>query len=376
MPTPDVLVIGGGLHGCSAALHLARRGARVLLLEKDHAGRHASGVNAGGVRRLGRALPEVPLSVAALEIWQRIGELLDDDCGFHSHGQVKVAESEAELETLRRRRDLLRQQGFDHEELIDRAALRTLVPRIAGHCVGGLYCAADGAALPFRTVQAFRRKAERLGARVLEGETVVSLTRRDGLWRVATAGGTTFEAPQLINAAGAWAGELAAQAGEPVPLQAIAPMLSITERVEPFLRPVLGAAGRKLSFKQFDNGTLLIGGGHLGRAEPATNRTRLDFAELAANARTVRALFPFLGPLRVVRAWAGIEGRMPDDLPVIGPSGTQEGLWHSFGYSAHGFQLGPLVGRLLAELVTEGRSSLPLEPFSIRRFAAASLPSS
>lgn len=364
-----MLIVGGGLHGCSAALHLALRGARVLLLERDHAGRHASGVNAGGVRRLGRALPEVPLSVAALEIWQGIGGLVDDDCGFHSQGQVKVAESEAELETLRRRRDLLRQQGFEHEALLDRTGLRALVPRIAKHCVGALYCAEDGAALPFRTVEAFRRKAERLGVRILEGERVTAIARDRGLWRATTAGGRRFEAPQLINAAGAWAGALAAQAGEPVPLQAIAPMLSVTERVEPFLRPVLGTAGRKLSFKQFDNGTLLIGGGHRGTAEPETGRSRLDFAELAANARTVRALFPFLGPLRVVRAWAGIEGRMPDDLPVIGPSGTEEGLWHSFGYSAHGFQLGPLVGRLLAELVTEGRSSLPLAPFSIARFA-------
>jgi sarcosine oxidase subunit beta len=66
MSRPDVIVIGGGLHGCSAALHLARRGARVTVIEKDHVGRHASGVNAGGVRRLGRHLAEVPLAVAAM----------------------------------------------------------------------------------------------------------------------------------------------------------------------------------------------------------------------------------------------------------------------------------------------------------------------
>ena len=93
----DVIVIGGGIHGCSTALHLALRGLKPSLIEKDYAGRHASGVNAGGVRQLARHLAEVPLSVASMEMWERIGDLVDDDCGFESHGQVLVAESEAEL---------------------------------------------------------------------------------------------------------------------------------------------------------------------------------------------------------------------------------------------------------------------------------------
>ena len=99
----DVIVIGGGIHGCSTALHLARLGLRPVLLEKDHVGRHASGVNAGGVRRLGRHLAEVPLSVASMQIWHEIESLVDDDCGFTSHGQIKVAENEKELAILRQR---------------------------------------------------------------------------------------------------------------------------------------------------------------------------------------------------------------------------------------------------------------------------------
>lgn len=119
----DVIVVGGGIHGCSAALNLARRGASMLLLEKDTLGRHASGVNAGGVRQIFRAMPEVPLSVAAMGIWERIAELLDDDCGFVSHGHVFMAESDSELATLRARRDEVLAAGFHHEELIDAAEL-------------------------------------------------------------------------------------------------------------------------------------------------------------------------------------------------------------------------------------------------------------
>jgi len=101
--TTDVVVIGGGLHGCSTALHLALRGLKPILVEKDYAGRHASGVNAGGVRQLARHLAEIPLSIASMALWEKIEELVGDDCGFESHGTVLVAESEDELAGFRAR---------------------------------------------------------------------------------------------------------------------------------------------------------------------------------------------------------------------------------------------------------------------------------
>jgi glycine/D-amino acid oxidase-like deaminating enzyme len=371
MAAPDVIVIGGGLHGCSVALHLARRGARVTVIEKDHVGRHASGVNAGGVRRLGRHLAEVPLAVAAMELWHRIGDLVDDDCGFESHGQVKVAESDAEFATSRARVDELTRRGFTHEELIDRAALKDIVPAVSDHCVGAIVCRRDGAANPYRTTLAFKRKAESLGVRFVEGAAVSALARNGGAWRVETGAGEN-EAAVVVNAAGAWADRIAASLGEPVPLEPIAPMLMITAPLPPFLKPVVGATGRPLSFKQFRNGTVLIGGGHRGRLDRDVNRTELDFAGLALSARTVWDLFPVMRGAQIVRCWAGIEARMPDDIPVIGPSSTSDGVFHAFGFSAHGFALGPIVGAIIAELVTGGKTNLPIAPFRIDRFAPAS----
>ncbi|AWB06859.1 FAD-dependent oxidoreductase (plasmid) [Azospirillum humicireducens] len=367
---PDVIVIGGGLHGCSAALHLSMRGVRVLVLEKDHVARHASGVNAGGVRQLGRHVAEVPLTVASMALWHRIRDLVDDDCGFESHGQIKVAESEAELATSHARVAELTALGFTHEEVVGQDELRALVPAIADHCVGALVSRGDGAAIPFRTTFAFRRKAISLGARFQEGGAVTRLVRKNNLWSVETADGGVYEAPVVVNAAGAWADRIAAQVGEPVPLEVIAPMLMITARVPPFIKPVVGATGRTLSFKQFPNGTVLIGGGLLGRAMRDENRTELDFSQVSVNARTVWDLFPCMRGATIVRSWAGIEARMPDQIPVIGPSGTQPDLYHSFGFSAHGFQLGPIVGRITADLITGGSTDLPIAPFSIGRFAA------
>ncbi len=363
----DAIVIGGGIHGASTALHLTRAGLKVLLLEKDHVGRHASGVNAGGVRRLGRHLAEVPLSDVSMSMWHDIRALVDDDCGFTSHGQLKVAETDAELQSLRERAASVRAIGFEHEEIIGRDELRALVPAVAEECVGGLICRADGAALPYRSTLAFARRAQALGARVLEGVRVDTVRRVGGLWRVSTARGE-FEAPFLVNCAGAWAGAIAEQLGEPVPLHVIAPMLMITEPVAHFLDPVIGATGRTLSFKQFDNGTVLIGGGLRGTPHPDTNETTLDFGLLSVNAQTVHILFPHMRSAQVVRAWAGIEARMPDDIPVIGASSTHDGAWHAFGFSAHGFQLGPIVGSILADLVTGRGTRFDLRPFAITRF--------
>ena len=362
----DVVVIGGGVHGCSTALHLALRGVSVMVLEKDYVGRHASGVNAGGVRRLGRAFPEIPISVASARLWHEIEDLVEDDCGFEASCQVKIAENANGLEQLASRAEQVRQLGFNHEKLIDRETLRDLLPAVSPHCMGGMMVEGDGHANPFRTVQAFRRRCENLGVRFREGVSVRKIRRRGGTWLRDTRV-CLVESPNLVNCAGAWGGRIAAMLGEPVPIEARAPMLMITARMPPFVTPVVGVQGRTLSFKQFANGTVMIGGGHEGRANPGTNETHLDYAGLATNARTAIDIFPLMHKARIVRCWAGIEGMMPDRIPVIGPS-QAEGAFHAFGFSAHGFQLGPIGGKILSDLILDGETELPIEPFRIDRF--------
>jgi sarcosine oxidase subunit beta len=365
--TADVVVIGGGIHGCSTALHLALRGLKPILVEKDYAGRHASGVNAGGVRQLARHIAEIPLSISSMELWERIEDLVGDDCGFSSHGTVLVAESEEELASFRARVDDLRLKGFTHEELIGRGELKRLVPAVSDHCPGGVVSRRDGAADPFITTQAFRRRAVERGVEVMEGVTVTGLARVGRVWRVETSAGP-LEAPKVVNAAGAWADRIAAKLGEPVPLEVIAPMLMVTSPLPAFIQPVVILRGRKLSFKQRENGTVVIGGGHLAEPYRDENRSVLDWSKLAISARTVWELFPAMRAATIVRAWAGIEARMPDDIPVIGPSSTSEGVYHQFGFSAHGFQLGPGTGAMMAELVATGRTNVPIDGLGIARF--------
>ena len=304
----DAIIVGGGIHGCSTALHMCLAGMKPVLIEKDYAGRHASGVNAGGVRQLARHIPEIPLSIRSMGIWERIAELVDDDCGFESHGQVLVAENDAEFEACRARVAELNALGFTHEELIDGPSCagwcrRWPKPAPAEWCHGVM-------ARPIRreTTTAFRRKAAALGATVCEGVAATNIRQHDGLWHV-DVGADTYAAPVLVNAAGAWAGRIAAALGEPVPVETVAPMLMITSHVPHFIDPVVILRGRKLSFKQFANGTVLIGGGHLATPDQDRNETVLDWRSLAVSARTVFELFPVMRGATIVRAWAGIEAQ-------------------------------------------------------------------
>jgi sarcosine oxidase subunit beta len=287
----DVLVIGGGLHGLSAALHLARAGKRVTIVERAWVGRHASGATAAGVRTLNRDLAEVPISLEAMEMWHRIETIVGDHCGFHAHGQIRVAETERHLAALNERAATMRQLGYTHEEIVDRAELLRLVPSISPHCVGALVARRDGAADPHRTLLAFRRSCEAAGVTIHEGCGVTAIERRGADWLVR-CGERSFIAPAIVNAAGAWAARVAALVGDDIALGMKASMMIVTERLAPLLDPVVSVVGRALSFKQSGQGTLVIGGGLQGSADLDTQRSSVDSRELFRGARAVTDLSP------------------------------------------------------------------------------------
>lgn len=363
----DVLVIGGGIHGLSTAFHLASKGVTVTVLEADYCARHASGVNAGGVRTLGRHVAEIPLALSSRELWHELPSVLGNDGGFVPSGQLKLAENHTELQECQERVRQLQNLGFSHEVLIGPDEVFERVPSVARHVVGGIWVKDDGYATPYWTVTAFRHAAERLGVQIHEGTLAQRIEQKGEQWRVTTPRGD-FTANHLVITAGAWARALAEQVGEAVPGRPEGLMLMVTHRVAPFCTPVLGATGRSLSFKQFANGTVVVGGKLIGTLDFPARHGEVDMTLLGASARTVTDLFPHLKHLGVNRVWAGIEAFTDDDLPVIGASRKASNLSYSFGFCGSGFQMGPGVGRRLAQEILGEHSDISLDAFAVDRF--------
>jgi sarcosine oxidase subunit beta len=283
-------------------------------------------------------------------------------------GHLKLARSEADLASLEAYRERTQGSGMDLRMLIGRE-LRERAPWLGEAAVGGSLCPEDGQANPRLVSPAFALAARRAGADVRE-QCPVDEAAHDGE-RFVLRSGDAFEVRSrfLLNCAGAWAGRFAEGFGEPVPETSIHPLMMVTEPLPLFMDVSLGMQGGGIYARQVARGNCVIGGGRGVSADPDHARPGRDnLGTLMANAAT---LLPVLRGAQVIRFWTGVEGNMPDHNPVLGPSATVPGLFHAFGLSGAGFQIGPAIGEVLADLVVHGRSPIPIDAFRIERYAPA-----
>ena len=297
--TRPVVIIGAGIQGCATAFFLSQRGQPVIVLEKDHVGRHASGVNAGGVRRLGRDIAEIPLSVASMDWWNQIDQLLDIDKGFYRQFYVKVALDDAGADLASRRIQQLHTAGFQHETWVGRDQLLCRIPYLTKSVLGGVLVEGDGWALPWKITRAFHDKAVALGAEFRTPVKVTSIDKSGEHWQVTTDFGM-IDTDIVVNCAGAWGAQIAKMTGDILPIEAHAPMLVITDRQPIFLQSVVGVMGGTLSFKQLDNGSMVIGGGKRGVADATHNLTQIIPAGLSSFVMTAGRVFPHLRDVATV----------------------------------------------------------------------------
>lgn len=365
----DVAIVGGGIAGSASAFFLARARRSVCLFEYGLIGAGASGVNFGGVRQQGRALPELPVAARARELWARLPELIGTTGEFTRSGHLKLARSETDMAELERYAGQARDYGLSLE-LIGRTALRRRYPWLAAAPAGGSLCASDGHANPRLVAPAFAAAARDQGAEIEEHTRIATVEHDGTMFKLRTDSGEEVASRYLVNTAGAWGVEIARRFGEIAPLQVTAPNCLVTEPLPFFMVHALGVCGGGVAVRQSARGNVVIGGGesHVdtrhGRARPLPDVCRM------VGDRAV-ALVPRLKHVALLRAWAGVEGEMPDKIPVLGWSRTRPGLIHAFGFSQHGFQLGPAIGAIVADLVTTGATATPIAPFAIERFARA-----
>lgn len=368
--TSDVAIIGGGIVGASAALALRGMGLSVTLLERDFCGSRSSGVNYGGVRRQGRPLTQLALSQRAHAIWGRLPELIGIDGEYLRSGHLKIARSEADLAALESYRARSRGFGMDLQ-MLSATMLRAQYPWLGERALGGSFCPQDGHANPRLVSPAFARAAARLGANIRE-QTRVDELAHDGQQFVLSSGmALEVRSRFLLNCAGAWAGTIAERFGEAVPMVSHHPVMAVTEPLPPFMNLSLGVEGGGIYARQAVRGNCVIGGSQGYALDAERARPSRDAISLVLQ-RTVE-LLPALRHAHIIRSWSGTEGYLPDRQPVIGFSATTPGLIHGFGFAGAGFQIGPAVGAVLAELVRDGASATPIAAFSISRYPRAAM---
>jgi glycine/D-amino acid oxidase-like deaminating enzyme len=362
----DVAIIGGGTAACAAAVALREAGFTVAVLEKRLCGAGASGVNFGGVRQQGRHLAELPLARRARALWDNLNHLLGEDVEFEPTGHIKLARSEADMAELERYAESAREHGLALT-LLGANALRDQLPWVGPRMHGASLSPTDGQANPRLVGPAYARLARKRGAEVREFAPV----------RHAVATGTGFEIESdgvtvrshwLVNAAGAGAGVVASWFGEQAPVSPLMPNMLVTEPLPYVVSRSVGVCGGDIYVRQIRRGNVIFGGGHgWGDAERGLARPLAD-ESLGGMARAVD-IVPALAGAQVIRSWSGMDGQTPDQIPVIGFSATTPRLVHAFGFSGHGFQLGPVIGLIIAELIDEGQSISPIAPFAPQRFA-------
>lgn len=363
----DIIAIGGGMIGLSSALHLARDGKRVMVLEKDFPGKHASGVNAGGARSLKRDLKEVPLINGALEMWRRMPEIVGSDCGFFQIGYLVAAETDEDMRDLEKRAATTRSLGYDHEIIIDKAQLKSLAPPIASHCVGGIMSKIDGNALPAETCRAFHAACLDAGAVVLTECEVLGIEPTGAGFRVKTSTAGILESEQILNCAGAWAAQVGHMLDDPLPIKPVGPSVMVTAPVPRLFQRHITATRRKLWLNQGENGSIFLMGGYLADVDLEHGRTHLKLSELQKCAQTALGLVAALEHIPIVRAWAGLDGNTPDDVPIICYSKKIPGLMHACGFSKHGFGLSPMVGKVVSSMMQGKKPEISVDHFDLDR---------
>lgn len=366
----DVIVLGGGLMGSASAYFLARRGMRVTLIERNRVGSGATVGSFGNIRRSGRYLPQLPLALRSLDIWNRAHEMLGRDVEFRATGHVRLAFTEKGLEDMRTFSAAARPWGLDLEELTPRE-LRARFPLLGPEAIGASFSPEDGSGNPRLIAPAFADAARRNGATIVENVEVKAIRKTAYGFEVETSAGQ-HAAAKLLNTSGAWGAQISAQFGEAVPIRARGPQMGVTEPLPHRILPVVGVWAHDHGggyLRQVERGNIVFGGGAERTDVPLdTGYAKADPARLPGQLRALLPILPALANVSVIRTWSGCEGYVEDGLPVMGASATTPDLFHAFGFCGHGFQLGPGVGDVMSELIATGKTETPLHDFRIERF--------
>lgn len=365
----DVVIVGGGVIGASIAYHLTRRGVRdVLVLERDRLGSGSTSKNAGGIRLQFSTEINVRMSQRSLPALLRFEDEMGIDPQFHQVGYLFLITDERDVAPFERSLALWERLNVPAVRL-GREEIPAIFPELRVDDVRfATFCPADGHADPNSILQGYVARAREGGARFEEGTNVTAIERDGDRVTAVRCGDRRITCGTVVDAAGAWAGEVAAQAGISVPVVPLRRQIFITNPVPGFDRDfpmtIEFASGLYL---HHDSGGVL-----LGMADPRDpvgfdDRVNWDFLPDVVERGLAR--LPLLERATFKTGWAGFYEDTPDKHAILGRVPGLDGFVCAVGFSGHGLMHAPATGELVAEVICGVPTSLDIAPLRLARFA-------
>ncbi|KYK27946.1 amino acid oxidase [Thermoplasmatales archaeon SG8-52-1] len=367
-PKADVVIIGGGVNGCSLAYQLAKKGKKVVLVEKSYLCSGATGRCGAGIRQQWSTKENAELAIKSVKIFEGLEKELGQDIGLRQGGYLIAVHDKKDMMQAQKNVKMQKSLGLDVSVLTPDEIVK-IVPilDIKGmKAIGATFCPTDGHVDPFKTTHAYAKAAQKNGAKLYKFTSVTDIkTNNKRILSVITDKGE-IKTNILINAAGAWSKKIAEIVGVKLPNKPFRKEILVTERVKPIFKAMVISFKDGIYFSQQDEGQIL--GGIPIPNEKSGYLTVPTFDFLYHMSKTLTRYAPNLKHVNVIRQWTGYYDVTPDARPIIGEIDKIKGFIQCNGFSGHGFMLSPMVTKLLTDYIVEGKSPDILESLNLRRF--------
>jgi sarcosine oxidase subunit beta len=377
--TSDIVIIGGGIMGASAAYHLAERGGvSVTLLEKyEQFGQGSTGLCAGGIRHQFSTAVNINLSIESIQMMERFPEEIGQDIDLKLVGYLFILDDEQDMARFRANVALQNSLGVPSRvlsvaEIADRVPLLNLEG-----VVGGTFYERDGLADPNSIVQGYINKARQLAR--ANGAAPVHLLNNTPVTGIRVEGGKVrgVMTPQgeiatetIVVAAGAWSGKIGEMMGVDIPIVPVRRQIAVTTplpQVPPDF-PFVLFFGQSLYFHLESGASILTGMSN--KDEPVSFSQEVDRRWTESHLMAAMDRFPLLEQAGLLSEWAGPYEVTPDEQAILGKMPGIEGVVVAAGFSGHGFMHGPIVGKLMTEEILDGRAhTVNIDDLRYERFA-------
>ncbi len=361
MLTADVVLIGGGIVGSSIAYHLTAAGCKsVLVIERESSqGKGSTGKSMGGVRAQFSTPVNIRMSLYSIPFYASFEERLGCPCDYRPQGYLFCATSEKHMAYLRTNYEKQVAMGLKNVQLVAGDEICSRFPQLRGDdIVGGSFCSTDGFVDPYSAMTGFMSWAADHGATLLKNAPVVSISRRDGGFEIATTR-EFVSARTVVNCAGPWAAEIARMVSITLPVEPLRRMLVPTEPFDqfPHTAPMIVDMSNGFHFRPEARGFLLAWN---DPEETPGYKTDFDPAFIEKILSRAAERVPMFENLEVnpKKAWAGLYEMTPDHHPILGESPEVPGFFFANGFSGHGVMHAPATGKILSDLILTGNTDL------------------